>query len=84
MICTNPGIVCHRTRQVRGSVASVCQYRIENGISTEMNTILMEVGGAGFPLFRFTVLGNPRLGLYGFADLKILLCDEDTKARRKS
>lgn len=60
MIFTKPGIVCHRARQIRGSVASVCQYHIENGISTKMNTRLMEDWGAGFPLSRFTVLGNPR------------------------
>lgn len=57
MICTNAGIVRHRTRQIWGRVASVCQYRIENGIATEMSTRLMNVWRAGFLLFRYTVLG---------------------------
>lgn len=73
MICTKARIVCHRTRQIRGCIASVCQYRIENGISTEMSTRLMNVWEAGFPLFRFNVLGI----LVGIMFLKIF-CDEGT------
>lgn len=57
MTSTKTGIVSHRTRQIRGCVARDCQYRIENGFSTEMSTRLMNAWGAGCPLFRFTVLG---------------------------